>query len=238
MCFMSKPACSGSPGREENRHRQTEREMIRRISITAVLLLSALLPAMAQIRAVTGEGDEVILYTNGTWEYVTMPEDEAVEIMTNPTPFSRETSASFLVKSKKVNLGVWINPRVWSFEKGGDEDAAEYTFQKKGEDVYAMLITERTMIPLMTLRGIALENARSAAPDITLLSEEYRTVNGKQMLMLQMAGTIQGLEFIYYGYYYSDENGTVQFVAYCGRNLFDEYIKDMESILNGLVVTE
>ena len=135
-------------------------------------------------------------------------------------------------------MGVWINPKTWSFEKGAEEDASEYNFQKKGEEIYAMLISERTMIPLLTLRGIAIENARSAAPDIRVLSEEFRTVNGNQVLMMQLAGTIQGLEFVYYGYYFSNENGTVQFVTYCGENLFNEYMADMEAILNGLVEVE
>ena len=191
-----------------------------------------------QISAVTSEGDEVILYTNGTWEYVNEPVYEPLEIRTNPDPFEKDKSMSFLVKSKKINLGVYINPKEWGFEKGGTDDAAEYSFQKKGEDIYGMLITERTSIPLITLRGIALENARSAAPAIELIDEEYRKVNGIDLLMLQMKGTIQGLEFTYYGYYYSNENGTVQFVTYCGYNLFDEYKDDMEQILNGMVQTE
>jgi len=209
-----------------------------KIILTLFCLLIATTFTNAQINAVTSEGDEVILYTNGTWEYVNVPSDETVEIKTNPEAFRRDGASSFQVKSKKLNIGVWINPKEWSFEKGGDEDASEYSFQKKGEDVYAMLITERTSIPLMTLRDIAFENARSAAPDIRLVSEEYRNVNGNQVLMMQLAGTIQGLEFIYYGYYFSNSNGTVQFVAYSGMSLFNEYKQDMENILNGLVETE
>lgn len=192
----------------------------------------------AQINAVTSEGDEVILYTNGTWEYINVPSEETIEIKTSQETFRKEAASSFQVKSKKLNVGVWINPKEWSFEKGGDDDASEYSFQRKGEDIYAMLITERTSIPLMTLRDIAFENARSAAPDIRLVSEEYRNVNGNMVLMMQLAGTIQGLEFIYYGYYFSNSNGTVQFVAYSGMSLFDEYREDMEIILNGLVETE
>jgi hypothetical protein len=210
-----------------------------KLKTTIFFLILSLSYAQAQIiNAVTSEGDEVILYTNGTWEYVTEPDEVPVEIRTSKADFSKSESSTFLVKSKKIDVGVWINPKDWSFEKTEQEDAAEYTFQKKGEDVYAMLLTERTAIPLLTLRGIALENARGAAPDVRLVDEEYRTVNGLPVLMLQMTGTIQGIEFTYFGYYFSNEKGTVQFVTYTALNLFKDYKADMEEILNGLVTID
>ncbi|NTW23989.1 MAG: hypothetical protein HGA37_04765 [Lentimicrobium sp.] len=192
--------------------------------------------ADAQISAVTAEGDEVILYTNGTWEYVSEPTPDNVEIRTNPAAFKKGVNSTFQVKSKKVDLGVWINPKTWEFEKAADGGAAEFMFQKKGEDVYAMLITERTTIPLINLRDIAIQNAKEAAPDIVLSDEEYRNVNGLDVLMLRMTGTIQGIEFTYYGYYFSDESGTTQFVTYTSVDLFDAYKADMEALLNGMVM--
>jgi hypothetical protein len=210
-----------------------------KIITTIFFLIISLSYAEAQIiNAVTSEGDEVILYTNGTWEYVTEPVEVKPEIRTNPSVLTKAESSTFLVKSKKIDVGVWINPKTWSFEKTEEDAAAEYTFQKKGEDVYGMLLTERTAIPLLTLRDIALENARGVAPDIRLVDEEYRNVNGLQVLMLQMTGTIQGIEFTYFGYYYSDQNGTVQFVTYTALNLFNDYKADMEKILNGLVTID
>lgn len=192
----------------------------------------------AQISAVTDEGDEVILYTNGTWEYVNEPVPVSVEIKTNPTAFKKGINSTFQVKSRKVNIGVWINPKTWGFEKAEEGGAAEFMFQKKGEDVYAMLITERTTIPLINLRDIAIQNAKEAAPDIVLADEEYRNINGLDILMLRMSGTIQGIEFTYFGYYFSNESGTTQFVTYTAVDLFDDYKADMEALLNGLVISE
>jgi hypothetical protein len=53
--------------------------------------------------------------------------------------------------------------------------------------------------------------------------------------MLQMTGTIQGIKFTYFGYYYSNANGTIQFLTYTSDNLFSSYQKDIEEFLNGLV---
>lgn len=53
--------------------------------------------------------------------------------------------------------------------------------------------------------------------------------------MMQMSGTIRGMRFTYYGYYYSNSNGTIQLLTYTGENLFPNYLNDIEEFLNGLV---
>lgn len=157
------------------------------------------------------------------------------EIKLNETKFFKDLKSTFVVKSQKVNIGIAINPKKWKFSKGESNDASEYSFEKKGEDLYAMLISEKVVIPLESLKSIAIENAKIAAPDIKIIKEEYRIVNGIKVLMIQMGGTIQGLKFTYYGYYYSDVSGTIQLLAYTGENLFHQYEKDIELFLNGLV---
>ena len=85
----------------------------------------------------------------------------------------------------------------------------------------------------------ALKNAKEAAPDATIAKEEYRIVNGKKVLMLTITGNIQGINFIYFGYYYSNKSGTVQFLTYTAQNMYDGYLSECETLLNGLVdITE
>tara|TARA_B110000977_G_C10912787_1_gene429964 strand:- start:179 stop:808 length:630 start_codon:yes stop_codon:yes gene_type:complete len=202
--------------------------------LTGLILFTVQLIS-AQINAVTETGDEVILYEEGTWKYLNDSIIENSVIPVNDKEFFKGKKSTFLVKSKKLNVGIWINPKSWSFTKGTDNDAFEFQFQKKGDDLYAMLISEKMQIPIETLKGIAIENAKSAAPDIKVIKEEYRNVNGIQVLMLQMSGTIQGMRFTYYGYYYSNSNGTIQLLTYTGENLFNNYLNDIEVFLNGLV---
>ena len=207
---------------------------MRKTILTGLILITAQL-LNAQINAVTETGDEVILYEDGTWNYLKDSIIENAIIPVNENEFLKEKKSNFLVKSKKLNVGIWINPKSWSFTKGTENDAFEFQFQKKGGDLYAMLISEKMQIPIETLKGIAIENAKSAAPDIKVIKEEYRNVNGIQVLMMQMSGTIQGMRFTYYGYYYSNTNGTIQLLTYTGENLFPNYRNDIEEFLNGLV---
>lgn len=189
----------------------------------------------SQINAVTETGDQVVLYKDGRWAYVNAPHDSAREIPVNKTEFRRDTSSTFLVKSNKVNIGVWINPKEWVFSKGADNNEdSEYSFQKREDDLYALLLTERTPIPLETLKDIALANAKKVAADARITAEEYRTVNGLKILMLKMSATIQGIAISYMGYYYSNANGTVQFLTYTGDNVAQTFSADIEKFLNGL----
>ena len=197
----------------------------------------------SQKNAITDTGDEVILYEDGTWEYKNNgkglpPPDESGVIPTNTNTFEKPESASFLLKSDRINLGFWLNPKKWTFKKAISNEDAEYELRYKDGDVYGMIITEQIGMPLSTLKSIALENGRIVAPDLKIVTEEYREVNGNKVLFLQMDGTTQGIKFSFYGYYYSNDEGTVQFVTYTAQNLLQKHKEACEKLVNGLVVIE
>lgn len=189
----------------------------------------------AQQTAVTETGEQVILFKDGTWKYQNEEKQTETEIPTNSIAFKKEAESTFLLKSNKVNVGFWINPKMWTFKKGNEKDAAEYKLQLKAGDLYGMIISEKVEIPLETLKSIALNNGRKAAPDLKITKEEYRIVNGLKVLLLQMNGTMEGIKFSYYGYYFSNTNGTVQFVTYTSTNLIASYLPKIEVLLNGIV---
>ena len=204
--------------------------------IIAVMAFSLSGIINAQVRAITENGEEVVLFENGKWEYVESGEvvDEE-EIPMNPIKFTRPTTSTFLLKSTKFNVGTYLDSKKWSIEKGKGDDAYEYQLTLNQGDLYAMMITEQVEIPLDALKEIALENARDVAPDVYVVKEEYRTVNGLKVLVLQMNGTLSGIKFSYYGYYFSSEKGTIQFIGYTSQNLLSKYQKTIEDLLNGLV---
>lgn len=189
----------------------------------------------AQVRAITENGEEVVLFENGKWEYVESNEVVEEEVSMNPVKFTRPSTSTFLLKSTKFNIGTYLDTKKWTFEKGKGDDAYEYQFTLNQGDLYAMMITEQVEIPLESLKEIALENARDVAPDVYVVKEEYRMVNGLKVLVLQMNGTLSGIKFSYFGYYFSSEKGTVQFIGYTAQNLLAKYQKTIEDLLNGLV---
>ena len=45
----------------------------------------------------------------------------------------------------------------------------------------------------------------------------------------------QVIKFVYLGYYFSNENGTIQLVSYTNQKLYAESRKELESLINGFV---
>ncbi len=204
-----------------------------KILITLGTLFFAIV-SNAQIKGITETGDQVILYDNKTWKYSEDSLNINTKIRINDKLFSKDKKSSFLVKSEKSNIGIWINPMEWSFTKAKSGGPSEFNFTNKKLDIYGMLISEKTEIPIKSLVEIAYDNAYEAAPDIKIIEKEYRNINGIDVIMMKMTGTIQGIKFIYFGYYYSSSKGAFQFLTYTSLNLFNEYEKDMLLFLNGL----
>lgn len=209
---------------------------MKKITFLIVCLVN-IIYCSAQIKAVTENGDEVFLYENKTWEYSDANTKEKKEIPTNKVSFSKSNDASFFLKSKILpSVGINLNTKKWSFEKSKGEDASEYGFELKGKDAYGMIITEKIEVPLETLKDLALENAKELAPDMNIAFEEYRIVNGNKVLCMQMNGTLKGIKITYFGYYFSNESGSLQFVTYTSQRLFKEFKDEFETLLNGLEV--
>jgi hypothetical protein len=129
---------------------------------------------------------------------------------------------------------VSFNPTKWKETKSAE--AGRRTFSHANGDGYAMIISERIQVPIDRLRDIAVANAREESPDVKVVEEQRRRVNGTDMLMLRLEGTANGVPFTYLGYYYGGPAGTIQVITYTGQNLFNEYRKDFEEFLNGFRV--
>ena len=200
-----------------------------------LLIIALTVSINGQQKAVTETGQEVILFEDGSWIYQNKKEALNNEISTNSRRFSKNKKSTFLLKSKKFNVGIYLDPKLWSFNTPTDNPEAEYELQLKDGDLYGLIITEKVEIPVETLKVIALENAKAAAPNMNIVKEEFRNVNGLKVLLLHMNGTIQGIKFSYYGYYYSNSNGTVQLITYTSQNLLEGFKPKIEDLLNGIV---
>lgn len=84
--------------------------------IIALLLMS--LKIRAQINAVTENGDKVILNSDGTWIYADGESSPNKPIPLSEEKFEKGSASTFLVRSKRLKVGLWINPKQWTFEKG------------------------------------------------------------------------------------------------------------------------
>lgn len=210
------------------------------MKIFIVLLLCAFsFSVIASKKAVTEEGDVVILNDDGTWKYEEGKASDDIEIPINSNTFKKHKKSNFALKSTKTNSSFSINPKKWKFKKNENgHESAEYTFELKDGDLYGMAISEQVEIGIEELANIAFDNAKEAAPDTKVVKKEYRTVNGNKVIYMEMVGTIQSIKFKYLGYYYSNSSGSTQYLAYTGTSLVKKYKKDINNFLNGFSVTQ
>ncbi len=200
---------------------------------TPLLILLAT-TCYADQMAITDKGEEITLYDNGTWEYSGRLKNKESTIIVSTDDFEKPDEATFLLKSVKNKSTFWLNTRKWAYKKAIKESDAEFEFQLKGENLYGLVIAEEIQIPLDSFIDIAFKNALSIAPNTQILRIEYRTVNGKKVIYIEMAGTIEGKETTYFGYYYSDTYGSTQYLAYTATELVSKYKREIDDFLNGL----
>ena len=199
--------------------------------ITFILLLTSTLNS--QIKAVTENGDEVILYDNNSWVYKNQNSKNNLSLSNSVPTYSYDKSSTFLIKSNKIKIGIYIDPKKWKFNKSLSDDS-EYEFELKNEELFGMMINEKIEMSLENLKDSAFYNFDFAASDARIVNQELRNINGLSVLMLHMEGTIDGFSVFYYGYYFSNDQGTVQLIAYSTTNLYEYYKVEIEKFLNGL----
>lgn len=197
------------------------------IIITGFILFSfASVFSQEPIKAKTDAGREVILRPDGTWTYV--PEAPPVVI---PKPvFGKK-----LFKPDRGNFGVWYDETKWRRNTRPDEPGRT-SFDLIRGDGYAVIVVEELGIPITSLRSIALDNAKEAAPDAKIVFEQSRKINGMDVLVMKIEGTISEIPFRFYGYYYGGKQGTIQLLTYTGQSLFPKYEQDFQEFLNGLEI--
>ncbi|MCB0527610.1 MAG: hypothetical protein H6565_11365 [Lewinellaceae bacterium] len=199
----------------------------------------------AQMEAITTEGDTVLLYDDGTWEYLNSDKEDPMglpaidSLPLNPHQYKKSATAKASAKDENNICEVWYNDKVWNRQPPGRLNSeSSLAFSNKKGSCYAILISEPIELGLSTLRMAAITNARNAAPDMKLTVQEKRVVNGHEVLCMEMQGSIGGAVFHYLSYYYSNEKGSLQLITYTTQSLFEEMRPTLEEFLNGLVITE
>ena len=196
---------------------------IKGMVLSFMILIAICSATQGEITATTDNGKKVILDENGTWKY-----RESITV----TKKSDTANAKLdLVRGKAT---VYYQSEKWKGLK--ETQPGRYELSHRSGDVHCVIIAERLQMTLEALRTLALNNGKEAAPDIKVVKEDRRVVNGKEILFMQLEGTITGVPFTYLGYYYAGPAGTIQTLTMTGQNLLDEYRTDMMEFLNGFTV--
>ena len=112
------------------------------IIIFFIIIINTL--SVAQINAITENGDTVLLKNDGTWEFKTeyseLDSNSEFTVDTNYTPFFKSDLARKVVKGQNVNYELWYDSNKWELTNTASNPSAEYIFKYKHGEAYCMII--------------------------------------------------------------------------------------------------
>lgn len=209
---------------------------MKKIFTLAILLQS--LTFIAQQRALTEDGKEVVLFDNGTWKFVNESDAKVLEtIVTNNNLFEKPKTASFLMKSKKLDVGVYFDPKKWKLATQNISPHVEYFFTDRGnsEGLFGFMMTEKVQIAtLKNLKELIIENVNRNVDFFRLKESEYRTVNGMKVLYIRYAANTKGMDFEYAGNYYINSDGYAGVVGFSSQKMFENSFGAIQELINGI----
>jgi hypothetical protein len=203
------------------------------ISITAILILCQI-SLMAQIKAITDTGDEVILFNDKTWKFKS---EKNISISKSTNYFSKGSNSTFLVKSKINGFGVYINPKSFEFKRDTKNSDNEFDFNNRKKTIYGFMINEGIDIPLSNLREFKINSLKEKATGVDILDDEYRIVNGITVLYLRIRAITKDtgeIPLIFCMYLATSKSSTTQLVSWTTETNFNKSSDEIFELLNGI----
>jgi hypothetical protein len=170
----------------------------------------------AEIGRVEIDGVEVILLDDNTWQYA------------NDGPVAKAGPCTS-VESEILPVSLCLHDGKWGFANlGGD---AEIKLKVNDEELYLLVITEKTVIKLPDLKKAALGNAQSASglTKVQVIEDGSAIIDGHGFGKLVYATKVDGIDITYANYYTSfPDEGSLQFVFFAATDQFPD-MKDLIS---------
>lgn len=147
-------------------------------------------------------------------------------------PVARPREATAHVATRRGNFRFWYDPSKWRPMPANVD--GRFQLQLIGTEAYIAVIPEGTPIPIAQLKTLALENAKKSGTDVRIVSEDTRSINGRDVLSLQINVAINGAQIVFAGYYYGDPRGSIQVVGYVSERDYSRLGSELHSGLDGL----
>ncbi len=203
------------------------------IVMTAVTAMTVMVsaPSLALTPAdavISGSGVKVLLYPDGRWEYLSVLEQAE-------DSFVKPNNAIKAFKSMTGLYEVWSDPAKWTTDKtkSGDE---ELILKHSGGRARAVARAERTNTKQAGVEAWVLEWARRSDQTAELSTQKKISVNGVEVMRLQIVGREGGAGTVFYGYCWQGKAGYVQLMTMTTADEFDNLKSELDELLNGLVI--
>jgi len=137
----------------------------------------------------------------------------------------------------KIFSGVSLkyDPGQWRTTKSQVD--GQFAFSHASGGGHAIVIVERTAVPLDAVEDVVLANAQSVDPHAAVVFRHRIWVKGVAFWFLKIEATVATIPMSYWGYFYAGDGFTVQVVTYAEKSRLPEYDHAFTDLLNGFTVS-
>lgn len=159
---------------------------------------------------------------------------QAEPIPTNSKVFKKSEDAKQYLKSKVNAAACYVDIKKWTYTKS-EKHEAEFVFNLKTAPIQALMLCEKNAAPLLIVRDAVVSNIQKIVPDAKITHQEYRTVNGQSVIQIELIGTVQSVQCMYWGYISNASTGSTTWLGFGTYELMNQHKAEVETLLNGLV---
>lgn len=206
--------------------------MVRPTMVLASLLAFYSLAHAGEMGRVTFEGKEIILFDDNSWHY-------AEKSANKETTVQKSNGDCVTLKSKIVPASICLDDKIWKV--GNASGDTEFSFNTKTGDLYLLMITESTAIPLKAFEKAVIANAQNAAglkPVKTVLNERINFQGqewGHMIYLVDLDGLIIKYDN-YFTLFKGEKAGSVQFVFYTTPENYDKVKPNIDTAAAGIAL--
>jgi hypothetical protein len=198
-------------------------------TLATLLVICFTLPGFTQYVLKTPDGKTVRLNTDGTWRYEnnTGKKDATVKIPNGST-------AQYTSMFKK--FAVWYDPAQWSYDTTKPDKSNWWSavFTSSDNAITAYYWESRLTMATDNFQTY-ITNQYEGVGKVLSFTSARDTINNIPVIIFDMDLEANGIAYRYRGYVYSSTRGSIQFIAGTQKEVFEEDIKKIYALLNGLV---
>lgn len=154
-----------------------------------------------------------------------------------PLPlYTRPPNATKRIKTPFGAFALWIDESHW--KQGKSYKVGVLDFESIQGEGYGQVVTEEIKVPRTGLRETALSDIQKIDPGARIVLKEERTVNGSQVLALQVDADFERIPVRFFGYCYAGTSGSIRVWTYTAQSAFDRSLAAFSDFLNGLEISE
>lgn len=183
--------------------------------------------------AVTEDGKTVKLYENGKWEFTTVKNKGNEQVRGS---YNKDSYIKNFYSSKSGKFNIYYDKELWAVMPRPVTPGAEFSLTHNKSSAYAVTFFSDKSLPLAGLKKLILANARKTSPGAQIIRTDYRIVNGKKFMFIELLADVYGVVLKYYYYIHSGSDFSIQFVIFSSADSFSKNDKEYMDLLNGIVI--